>query len=128
MFRLYTVIHKGQISNIRTLKDWVAYISTVLYNHLHCIVFHQFLVITILNTKVTENVTKVREQTSKRPFSPNFKAVTFSRLHKAVIFSKIQSGHFLQIPQNFIFCQAIVPIATVLFIGFNDRDSAPSVT
>jgi len=73
----------------------------------------------ILNTKATENITKVRVQTSRRPFSPNF---------KETIFSKLQSGHFLQTPQNFIFCQAIVPIVRVLFIGFNYRDSAPNVT
>jgi len=65
----------------------------------------------ILNIKATENVTKVREQ--------NF---------KLTIFSKLQSGHFLQTPQIFIFSQAIVLIVRLPFIGFNDRDSAPNIT
>jgi hypothetical protein len=39
-------------------------ISTVLYHYLHCTVFHQYLVIVILNIKATENVTKVQVQTS----------------------------------------------------------------
>jgi len=45
----------------------------------------------VLNIKATENVSKVRIQTSNWPFSPNFKAAIFSKLRKMSYFVKLSS-------------------------------------